>query len=201
MALLDTQKTQISQLPLILQLDVAGNPSRWISYEDSCYYYAKDLVAWSTGQQEITLFGGTNAATGERSSLSLNTIIAVRGKVNDKQWKHINRVPLTNKALFRRDKNVCGYCGNVFSFKELSRDHIVPVSKGGKNKWTNVVTSCMSCNKFKDARTPEQAGMELLYVPYEPNRSEYLILQNHKILADQMQFLLKRVPKHSRLFS
>ena len=201
MALLNTQSTELSDLPLILQLDVAGNPSRWITYPDSCYYYAKELVAWSAGQAEITLFGGTNAVTGQRSTLTINTIVAIRGNVSDKQWKHINRVPLTNKALFRRDKNVCGYCGNVFSFKELSRDHIVPVSKGGKNKWTNVVTSCMSCNKHKDARTPEQAGMELLYVPYEPNRAEYLILQNHKILADQMEFLIKRVPKHSRLLS
>ena len=187
------------EIPLVLQLDSAGNPQRWITYEDSAYYYAKNLVAWSMGEVDFDLHGGISARTGEQSILTMNTIIAIKGKVNKKQFAANSRVPLTNKALFRRDQQLCGYCGRHFSTSDLSRDHIIPVSKGGPNVWMNVVTACHSCNKHKDDRTPEQAGMELLYVPYVPNRAEWLILQNRKILADQMEFLLKQVPKESRL--
>lgn len=187
------------ELPLVLQLDVAGQPMRWIDYERSAYYYSKNVVAWSMSPVEFTLFGGTNAKTGMQSTLTMNTIIAIKGVVNTSRFSHTP--PLTNKALFRRDRNMCAYCGGVFAVHMLTRDHIIPTSQGGPDKWTNVVTSCGSCNKRKDDHTPEQADMLLLYVPYAPNHNEYLILQNKKILADQMQFLLKGVPKESRLHS
>lgn len=187
------------ELPLVLQLDVAGNPLRWVTYEDSAYYYAKDLIAWQMGEVDFTLHGGTNAHTGRQSTLTMNTIIAVRGKMSDKQSVASLRVPLSNRTLFRRDRNVCAYCGDEFTNHDLTRDHILPSSKGGPNTWMNCVTACSNCNKDKDDRTPEEAGMHLLYVPYEPNRAEFLILQNRKILVDQMEFLLARVPKQSRL--
>lgn len=187
------------EIPLVLQLDIAGNPRNWITYEKSAYYYTKNLVAWVGAPVEFTLTGGMSRMTGERSTLTMNTIVAVRGDINEKQLRYINRVPLTNRALFRRDKNTCAYCGDTFGSMELSRDHIHPTSKGGPNVWMNVVTACHECNKRKDARTPEEANMQLLYVPYVPNRAEYLILQNRRILADQMDFLIKRVPRESRL--
>lgn len=197
----EEQQVSISQLPLVLQLDVAGNPHRWITYEDSAYYYAKNLVAWSMGQIDLTLFGGTNAATGKRSTLTMNTIIAVRGELSEKQQKILYGIPpLTNKALFRRDQNMCAYCGEIFNTLLLTRDHIHPRSKGGLDTWTNVVTACGPCNKEKDDRDINDIpNMSLRYLPYAPSRSEYLILQNRRILIDQMEFLLKRVPKESRL--
>lgn len=187
------------ELPQILQLDSAGNPQCWINYEKAAYYYTKDLIAWTMQASDFTLHGGTNASTGKQSQLTMETIIAVRGKVTNRQVEVMNKVPLTNRTLFRRDQHLCGYCGHEYSVSELSRDHVIPTSKGGPNTWMNVVTACYGCNKLKDDRTPEQAHMPLLYVPYIPNRAEYLILQNRKILADQMQFLLARVPKESRL--
>jgi len=187
------------ELPLVLQLDVAGNPHTWITHEKAAYYYTKDLVAWSMQAEDFTLHGGTSRMTGEQSTLTMDTIIAIKGKVNSKQLEQMNRVPLTNDTLFRRDQHVCGYCGNTFASHELSRDHILPVSRGGPNTWMNVVTACHHCNKHKDDRTPEEAGMQLLFVPYVPNRAEYLILRNRRILADQMEFLMKQVPKESRL--
>lgn len=183
--------------PQILQLDMAGNPCRWITYEDAAYYYAKDLVAWTGSDSGFTIYGGDNRVTGVQSRMDMNTIIAVKGEIGD---KGLFRVPtLTNKALFRRDQNMCAYCGNVFKNEELTRDHIHPRSRGGPDKWNNVVTACGSDNKFKDDRTPDEAGMKLLFVPYAPNRAEYLILMNRSILADQMEFLLAKVGKDSRL--
>jgi hypothetical protein len=185
--------------PLILQLDMGGNPCRWMTYEDAAYYKAKDLIAWTVGADEFTIYGGTSRETGEQSSMDLNTIIAVKGEMGD---KGIFRVPtLTNRALFRRDQNICAYCGGEFSHDHMTRDHITPSSRGGKDVWQNVVSSCGSCNKFKDDRTPDEAGMKLLYVPYAPNRAEYLILMNRAILADQMEFLKSRVTRDSRILN
>lgn len=191
----------LQELPLVLQLDASGNPQRWITYEDTAYYYTKDLVAWVMGQVDVTLRGGTCAATGEQSKLVMNTIIAVKGKSKNKSAALMAKVPLSNRTLFRRDQHICAYCGHEYSPSSLTRDHIIPSSKGGPNTWMNVVTACEDCNKRKDDCTPQQANMHLLYVPYEPNRAEYLILQNRKILADQMEFLMAKVPKQSRLLS
>ena len=188
----------VRELPAVLQLDVMGNPQQFITYEDSAYHYSKDNVAWAMGAVDFDIYGGTCAATGERTVLSINTIIAIKGKVSPKAMRHYNRVPLNNKTLFRRDQNLCGYCADYFPSAKLTRDHIHPTSKGGKNVWTNVVSACEKCNKEKDNHILNDINMNLVYIPYTPNKSEWLLLQNRKVLADQMEFLLKRVPKESR---
>jgi len=94
----DTQMN-LQELPLVLQLDAQGNPQNWITYEDSAYYYAKGLVAWKSGEQDFTLRGGTSALTGEQSKLTMNTIIAVKGKASNKHAFSNVRVPLSNKTL------------------------------------------------------------------------------------------------------
>ena len=135
--------------------------------------------------------------TGERSKVDVASIIAIKSK-----FHYENRVPtLSNKNLFRRDLNLCGYCGKKFKDTQLTNDHITPVSKGGKNTWTNCVTACVSCNGRKDNMSLKEAGMELLYVPYTPDKAEALILQNRNILADQMKFLKDFLPKHSRVLT
>lgn len=193
----------MSELPLVLQLDQGGNPQAWIDFEDSCYYMAKDLIAWSAGETEVTLRGGTNAASGQRSILMMNTIVAIKqqSKGNTRRFEIMNKVPLTNKTLFKRDKFLCTYCGVQYVASQLSRDHIIPTSKGGLNTWMNCTTACTACNLRKDDLSPEEARMPLLFVPYVPNKSEYLILSNRRILADQMDFLIARVPKESRLLA
>ena len=188
------------QLPRVLQLDIAGNPVKWITYEAYAYYYAKDLVAWSMGDLNYDVFGGKSRMTGLQTIMPMNTIVAIKGKVNERQLRQNRRVPLTNPALFRRDRHICAYCGDEFTERNLTRDHIIPVSKGGPDTWMNVVASCAHCNqKKKQDMTLEDAGLQLLYVPYAPNRAEWLILDNRRILADQMDFLIKQVPKESRL--
>ena len=183
--------------PLILQLDVAGNPQRWMTYEDAAYYKAKDLIAWTAGGSDFTIYGGTSRLTGDRSSMELNTIIAIKGVVGS--GGSFRTPTLTNKALFRRDKNLCAYCGCEFGDVVLTRDHIHPRSRRGLDVWKNVVTACGPCNKYKNDRTPEEANMKLLYVPYVPTRSEYLLLMNRTVLADQMDFLKARIPLYSRI--
>jgi len=189
---------KVEELPLILQLNAGGEPVSWINYEKSAYFYAKDRVLWDLGKHEVTLRGGTNAKTGQQSKLLMQTIIAV--KCNHSPRKFRSGVPtLTNKTLFIRDHNICGYCGDAFGKSDLTRDHVVPRSKGGDDSWTNLVTACKKCNHKKAAKTPSEANMPLIYVPYVPNYNEHLILQNRRILFDQMEYLKKGISKDSRI--
>lgn len=182
---------------LILTLDMHGVPHRWITWQHACYYYAKNLVAWSAGDHSFTFRGGVSRITGERSAIIANSIIAIRGKaLAQKSFDAIP--PLNNRELFHRDRHICAYCGGGFASNRLTRDHVKPVSQGGRDTWMNVVTACRSCNQHKSGHTPEQAGMELIYAPYVPNKAEYLILCNRNILADQMDFLARHVPAQSR---
>ena len=193
------ENTMQKLLPKVLKLDIAGNPMEWMSYQDSATCYAKQNVAWSAAELDFDIHGGINAATGEQSVLTINTIIAVKGKISQKALIAANRIPLENPALFRRDQNMCAYCGDVFPEKKLTRDHVIPTANNGKNVWTNVVTCCGPCNHEKGHKSLDELGWQLLYVPYRPNKAEQLILLNKRILEDQMQFLLKHVPEHSRL--
>ncbi|MDA0329510.1 MAG: HNH endonuclease [Gemmatimonadetes bacterium] len=83
------------------------------------------------------------------------------------------RRQVTNTFLFARDDYTCQYCGRHRSELRgrqfLTRDHILPVSRGGGNSWDNVVTSCSACNNRKGGRLPREAGLSLLSQPTEPN--------------------------------
>lgn len=69
---------------------------------------------------------------------------------------------LSKKNIFLRDQNKCGYCHKLLSNKDLTVDHIIPSSRGGKNTWDNLITACVSCNRKKGDRTPEEARMNLI---------------------------------------
>jgi hypothetical protein len=182
----------------VLALDSAARPTRWLTPLQAAHQYARGQVAHEIGDAHFSLYGGTNAQTGERSTLAANSIIMVRGAAHG--FRAIATVPrVTRRLVFGRDRHLCAYCGRIASEADLSIDHIEPISRGGENTWMNVVTACRPCNGRKAARTPSEAGMRLLYTPYVPNHAEALILANRTILADQMALLLKSVPRVSRL--
>lgn len=181
----------------VLALDIAGTPRQWISHDAAITYHATRSVAWSLGDVVARYRGGVQR-DGSHSYIESTSIIAIRGQ-GFNPHKH-SRVALTNRTLFGRDRFVCAYCGlHEPNYHNLSRDHIMPRSRGGENTWLNVVTACRDCNSRKGNRTLRETGLELLYVPYEPSHWENMILQNRTILADQMEFLLQGVPKHSRI--
>ena len=88
-------------------------------------------------------------------------------------YKHIpyKGVLLNRANLFRRDRGQCQYCGST---KQLTIDHVIPRSKGGKTIWTNLVTACNRCNVFKGDKTLEQVGMLLRTEPFVPSLSYFL---------------------------
>ena len=78
------------------------------------------------------------------------------------------------------------------SRSDLTRDHVLPASRGGTDKWENVVAACKRCNWLKDNKTPEEAKMPLLAVPFRPNPFEWHFLAKDRVLADQMDYLSKQ---------
>ncbi len=179
----------------ILRLNKAGVPLQWLNREEAATLIVKGQVLWSLGDAHFTIRGGFNRQ-GLRSILNIPTIIATDGDVHYNDH-HVPAV--CNRLLFRRDQNICLYCGEQFNVERLTRDHIIPRSRGGKECWTNLVAACRRCNQRKDNRTPEEAHMPLLAVPFKPNKMEYLALANRNILADQMEFLSSGFSKNMRL--
>ncbi len=88
-------------------------------------------------------------------------------------YKHIpyKGVLLNRANLFRRDRGECQYCGST---RQLTIDHVIARSKGGKTSWTNLVTACNRCNVLKGDKTPEQVGMQLRIPPFVPTLSSFL---------------------------
>ena len=79
-----------------------------------------------------------------------------------------HEVRFTRKNIFYRDRNRCQYCGVRFQSRDLNLDHVVPLSRGGKSSWVNVVCCCISCNSRKGGHLPHEAGMRLIRVPVKP---------------------------------
>jgi 5-methylcytosine-specific restriction endonuclease McrA len=184
----------------VLRTDIAGMPLEWIDYKEAARLYHQGQVAYTCGTPIFHLYGGTNAQTGLRTVLEVNSIVATVGHAgNPGNLRHDYVPPLNNQTLFRRDAYLCLYCGQRFASRELSRDHVRPFSQGGKDTWMNVVTACRRCNNLKASRTPEQAKMHLLAVPFTPTYAEYIFLKGRRVLFDQMAYLIAHFPRSSPL--
>ncbi len=184
----------------VLRTDAAGVPLEWIDYQDAVRLYHLEQVAYGYGSLVYRLHGGISAKTGKRSVIEVNSIIATYGNNRALAKARQHYVPpLNNHTLFKRDAHVCMYCGKHFPTSELSREHVTPLSQRGRDTWNNVVTACKRCNNHKAGRTPEEAHMQLLAIPFTPNHAEYIFLKGRRILADQMEFLRAHFPRSSPL--
>ena len=112
------------------------------------------------GKAEILKSGDTPIIAGERT-FERPLIIRLFKYVKFR----IHKMKINRNRLFRRDEYQCVYCGNK---KNLTVDHILPKSRGGKNTWLNLATCCSSCNRSKGDKTPEEANMRMLRKPFEP---------------------------------
>lgn len=182
--------------PRILKLDAGGLPVEWIDWREAVGLYFTRKIAWEAGSEKLTLRGGRSRETGARSSIAIDSIIAVYDR--SRRFSRGLVPPLSRRELYHRDGGLCMYCGMRLQYSAMQIEHIVPRAQGGEHAWTNVVATCEPCNRHKDNRTPEAAGMKLLALPYEPNLAEWLILSNRRILVDQQAFLERLTPKRDR---
>lgn len=84
------------------------------------------------------------------------------------------RIPTFRRSVvFARDEWMCQFCGKHCSVREATIDHVKPQSRGGPTSWRNCVTACRTCNRRKDDRTPEEAGMPLRSTPTAPTLAHF----------------------------
>jgi hypothetical protein len=184
----------------VLMLNRDGQPNGWITQEEAILYHATEKVIYQIGRDDQFIFrGGVNRLTNKVSQLATAPIIAVDGATKDKSFK----VPtITNRVLFQRDNHQCAYCGRKFGYKQLTRDHVLARSRGGKDRWDNIVACCAYHNNMKDNLTPEEAGLKLIFQPYTPTFAEVLFLEQAETsLPIQVEYLVQFFPEQSRIIN
>ena len=100
--------------------------------------------------------------------VNIPSVVALREYIPRKHRPSFTR----SNLIVLRDRCCCVYCGQTFAQHHLTYDHVIPRSKGGLHKWTNVAAACLACNQKKADRTPEQAKMPLLWRPWEPTTQD-----------------------------
>lgn len=137
-------------------------------------YYPLSLWPWQEAVKAVFLDRVDVVSSYSQTIRSPSFEMAIPSVVSLKQYVPQDRPPpFTRFNLFLRDRFACQYCGSP---DELTFDHVVPRSQGGRTSWDNIVTACAPCNLHKGGRTPREAGMK----PYcEPGRPSARRLQEH----------------------
>ena len=120
-----------------------------------------------TGKSEVVKYSDRALHTVSGEFMKLPLVIRLIKIIRSIYKSH---VPFTKKNVMVRDRHLCVYCK---SNKDLTIDHVIPVSRGGKNCFENCVTACRPCNNRKGSRTPREAKMFLKRQPYAPTISEF----------------------------
>ena len=141
-----------------LLLNSSYEPMKVISWQ-------KALILWFQGKVEVVEFHPAFARS-VRSSFQLPSILRLKSYVRPRSY---GAVRFCRENVYIRDNFTCQYCGERFSSKHLTLDHVVPASKKGPKNWTNVVAACRCCNQRKANRTPQTANMPLLKKPEAPD--------------------------------
>ena len=145
-------------------------------------------LAFITKRRAISLImrGRVDAACNETIQVrGVSTILNIPTVIRLRQYISVPQrgVHWSRQAVLRRDEYTCAYCGiqagdkqrgHVLNKGDFTVDHIMPVSRGGKNTWGNTICACPACNHRKADRTPHEANMKLLWEPKTP-RVNYLV--------------------------
>ncbi|SDH51469.1 HNH endonuclease [Roseospirillum parvum] len=132
-------------------------------------YFPLSLWSWQDTIKAVFLERVNVVSEYEREIRSPRQAVRLPSVISLKEFAPVARRPaFTRFNVFLRDRFTCQYCGQRFPTHELTFDHVVPRSKGGRTTWHNVVTACGACNLKKGSRLPRQAGMPLIREPMEP---------------------------------
>ncbi len=115
-------------------------------------------------------------------TLKLPSVVIMKSYILGRRIRRVAR--FSRQHVFMRDGHRCQYCHDVFSPKDLTLDHVVPVVRGGKKTWSNIVTCCGDCNQKKGCRTPQEAGFYSFKMPTEPQAPflpDLLFFQNTQL--------------------
>tara|TARA_A100001515_G_scaffold60605_2_gene47683 strand:- start:1028 stop:1528 length:501 start_codon:yes stop_codon:yes gene_type:complete len=141
----------------VLKLDSAFKPIEVISWQEAFVltYVGK---AWAVEYTDKWV----NSA---RETFQIPSVIALKQFIDEKFFT----ITCSRKNIVLRDNNVCQYCQNRFKQEDLTIDHVIPRSKGGKHQWDNVVAACKPCNQKKGSQYLSDSNMSLLKRPKKPS--------------------------------
>ncbi len=120
-----------------------------------------------SGKRALTLITKGKATVELPTKIQVYPGVFLPSVIRLRTYKHIpiRLHVMTRRNILIRDGNVCQYCGEKFKSNELTLDHVIPKSRGGGKAWNNLVSCCGPCNRKKDNKTPQEAGMPLLHRP------------------------------------
>jgi 5-methylcytosine-specific restriction endonuclease McrA len=148
----------MSTAAAVLVLDVDYRPLR---IEDWKRSFCDVLI----GKQEVVVYSRDRTIQGVSTTYPMPAVVRVLRRFKRDRI----RIKFSRLNIYARDGFRCAYCGDRYPTEELTFDHVLPRSRGGRTSWENIVTACVACNTDKADRTPSEAGMKLLHVPRKPH--------------------------------
>jgi len=131
-------------------------------------HWQKAITLWAQGKVEIVAVYDREIRS-VTFSIKLPSVIRLLRRIRVRRV--MEYVPFSRANIYARDNHSCQYCGLGFPTSELTFDHVTPVAQGGRKDWENIVTCCITCNRKKGGRTPDQAGMRLTRFPRRPDKA------------------------------
>lgn len=136
-------------------------------------YFPLSLWSWQDSVKAVFLDRVNIVSEYDRVVRSPSFEMRLPSVISLKQYVHLDRRPaFTRFNVFLRDHFDCQYCGHHFHSEELTFDHVVPRSRGGRTTWSNVITACQTCNLRKGDRMPDECHMHPLRRPQQPTTYE-----------------------------
>jgi 5-methylcytosine-specific restriction endonuclease McrA len=136
-------------------------------------YFPLSLWPWQEAVKAVFLDRVNIVSEYDRVVRSPSFEMRLPSVISLKEYVHTTRRPaFTRFNVFLRDRFACQYCGDASPSHDLTFDHVIPRSRGGRTQWSNVVTACQSCNLQKGNRVPAQSGMFPRRNPHQPTSYE-----------------------------
>ncbi|MDP6173911.1 MAG: HNH endonuclease [Rhodospirillales bacterium] len=136
-------------------------------------YFPLSLWSWQDAVKAVFLDRVSVLGEYNRTVSSPSWEMAVPSVIALKRYIHLSRRPaFTRFNVFLRDSFACQYCGTAHSTQDLTFDHLLPRSLGGRTEWTNVVTACAPCNLRKGNKLPRDAHMSVRRKPVQPTNQQ-----------------------------
>jgi 5-methylcytosine-specific restriction endonuclease McrA len=141
----------------VLKLDSSFKPIEIISWEEAF------LLTWLNKAWAVEY--SDKWVHSSRQAFQVPSVIVLFRYIEEKFFT----LPCTRKNIMIRDENRCQYCQKDYRDADLTIDHVIPRSKGGKTTWTNVVMACKPCNQQKSDLLLSQTPFTLLRPPGKPS--------------------------------
>jgi 5-methylcytosine-specific restriction endonuclease McrA len=138
----------------VLLLNATYEPLRIVSWQ-------KAMILWFQEKAEIVVTH-ERLIRSFRSQYNAPAVLRMKNYIKPRSHRSVR---LSRDNIFLRDKHTCQYCAKKLATRDLTLDHVMPVSRGGGKSWENLVAACHTCNRVKASRTPNEAGMPLLNEP------------------------------------